>query len=525
VKNPDGTTSTVRSLGVNIDGKEVLIPTVVGDRVVSDNEAIAAYKKTGQHLGIFKDAKSATTYAEQLHRDQAAQIEKPQSLKFSMTDIDQPKPKGDTYKGPSTWAEGFSESVKDTVAGTAKSFLGNAAAIVNPMTYVRGYEAKKADEARMMKELETGVVDLPDDYGAGKVRADLASLTTPEGGGAALANLVAAGVLPRVPVAGVSRSVVAAAKKAAPLAKNVLPALAKHGSTVVGAYVGGPSGAVVGASVGEQLAARLRAAKAPQAIANPAPAAAAKAAPVAAKAAPLAAEVVPILDEAGRPLGGTTVPEATVGAQKPKYAGPERRLTPDEQVRQDLRSDPSAGRKADAERFKVNAARAEAEAARAEKAAAVEKAADFKAQAEAMKARFEVAKAAKAEAAKTAKSGKAVDASRATQTVQEIATDMRRAYGSKEAARRLGISQESLRELAPGPSRIPLTSETAMADAAIAARMPLPASQVMQSLNLAAKRAKITLSPSDYKALTKAVNKGVTPAEAVTMLLQQRLAS
>ena len=72
VKNDDGTVSTVRSMGINIDGKEVLIPTVSDDgRILDKRQAIEAFKSSGKHLGIFKDAKSSTAYAKQLHEDQA----------------------------------------------------------------------------------------------------------------------------------------------------------------------------------------------------------------------------------------------------------------------------------------------------------------------------------------------------------------------------------------------------------------------------------------------------------------------
>lgn len=70
VKNKDGTISTVRSLGVNIDGKEILLPTVINGKIVSDEEAIKEYKRTGKHLGIFTTPEASTRYAEKLHRDQ-----------------------------------------------------------------------------------------------------------------------------------------------------------------------------------------------------------------------------------------------------------------------------------------------------------------------------------------------------------------------------------------------------------------------------------------------------------------------
>lgn len=75
VKNADGSISTVRSMSVNFGDGEVLIPTVAADgsRILSDDEAIAQYKKTGQFLGKFKTPDQATAYAEALHEEQAKQ--------------------------------------------------------------------------------------------------------------------------------------------------------------------------------------------------------------------------------------------------------------------------------------------------------------------------------------------------------------------------------------------------------------------------------------------------------------------
>lgn len=76
VRNPDGTISTVRSIGINENGKEYLIPTVTDDgRVVSNQEAIDIFRKTGRHLGIFSSPEASDQYAQQLHLQQEQQYD------------------------------------------------------------------------------------------------------------------------------------------------------------------------------------------------------------------------------------------------------------------------------------------------------------------------------------------------------------------------------------------------------------------------------------------------------------------
>lgn len=72
VQNPDGTVSTVRSISINFGGPEILIPTVSDDgRIMSNEEAIQMFKKTGKHLGKFDNPTNASAFAEQLHNSQA----------------------------------------------------------------------------------------------------------------------------------------------------------------------------------------------------------------------------------------------------------------------------------------------------------------------------------------------------------------------------------------------------------------------------------------------------------------------
>lgn len=76
VMNPDGSFSTVRSMSIGVDGREVLIPTVIrsgGKWIVADPQAaMDHYQKTGEHLGVFTSPATANAYAEALHQQQAA---------------------------------------------------------------------------------------------------------------------------------------------------------------------------------------------------------------------------------------------------------------------------------------------------------------------------------------------------------------------------------------------------------------------------------------------------------------------
>lgn len=74
VLNKDGSHSSVRSMSFSDGGPEILVPTVPddGSHIMSDDEAIAQYRKTGRHLGKFSNPTFANAYADRLHRQQAA---------------------------------------------------------------------------------------------------------------------------------------------------------------------------------------------------------------------------------------------------------------------------------------------------------------------------------------------------------------------------------------------------------------------------------------------------------------------
>jgi hypothetical protein len=70
VENKDGSISTVRSISVEMDGKNIVLPTVINGQIVSDEEAVNHYRQTGEHLGIFSSSYAANKFARALHKEQ-----------------------------------------------------------------------------------------------------------------------------------------------------------------------------------------------------------------------------------------------------------------------------------------------------------------------------------------------------------------------------------------------------------------------------------------------------------------------
>ena len=51
---------TIKSIGINVDGKEVLIPTIYDGEVHTEQDAIDRFYNTGMHLGVFDTSQNAT---------------------------------------------------------------------------------------------------------------------------------------------------------------------------------------------------------------------------------------------------------------------------------------------------------------------------------------------------------------------------------------------------------------------------------------------------------------------------------
>ena len=132
IQNKDGTISTVDSVGVNIKGKEYLLPTVTPDGrhfqgTLKEKAAQATeeFNKTGQHLGVFKSVAASNNYAAQLHNDYAAgRYDKPsqgsqfnQSFKQNIDRVGQTSERTVTDKVDLTPNEKYTNQIASIISG------------------------------------------------------------------------------------------------------------------------------------------------------------------------------------------------------------------------------------------------------------------------------------------------------------------------------------------------------------------------------------------------------------------------
>jgi hypothetical protein len=70
-KMPDGSTATVRSMGINMDGKHALIPTISPKgELWDDDSAVENYRKTNEHMGLYPDDETSDVAGQKIHLDQ-----------------------------------------------------------------------------------------------------------------------------------------------------------------------------------------------------------------------------------------------------------------------------------------------------------------------------------------------------------------------------------------------------------------------------------------------------------------------
>lgn len=84
--NEDGSVSTVVSMSFQAekDGPEILIPTVVGGKQLTEKQAIDRYFKTKEHFGKFSTVEKANAYAKELHLKEEKSVTKNEKLWFDL---------------------------------------------------------------------------------------------------------------------------------------------------------------------------------------------------------------------------------------------------------------------------------------------------------------------------------------------------------------------------------------------------------------------------------------------------------
>ena len=82
INNPDGSFSTIRSMGVEKDGQEYVIPTIYDGAQHKPKQAYDRFVNTGRHLGTANNPQESTAYAKRLsnHMGSVPEPERPEDI-------------------------------------------------------------------------------------------------------------------------------------------------------------------------------------------------------------------------------------------------------------------------------------------------------------------------------------------------------------------------------------------------------------------------------------------------------------
>lgn len=106
--NTDGSISTIVSMSFQAeeDGPEILIPTVIDGKQLTEQQAKDHYFRTGEHFGKFSTPEKANAYAEALHLEEEKSVSTNEKLWFDVVKTDK-EFKTEAYKGDDgRWAIG-----------------------------------------------------------------------------------------------------------------------------------------------------------------------------------------------------------------------------------------------------------------------------------------------------------------------------------------------------------------------------------------------------------------------------------
>jgi len=269
MKRPDGKVSSEISIGVNIDGKEVEIPTMVPTLSPSERQWLLTNDISDPSKIPMSIQQKAVDFAKPRiaagKSPFASADESPRASPTSGQDVTALMMRG----GPQPVAAGEPDTYwGGAVKGAVEGVVGGATGFVKGLTdspgnFVRGVGGLlTTNPITTVTNAAAGIARIP--------AAMRASAADPEGWGRAVGDQTGQQLIGMVApgaVGAAGRGVGAAGRGAVAAGKLVGPEAAaqivKYGSTAIGAHAGGPVGAIAGAQIGEELASRIRARLAP----------------------------------------------------------------------------------------------------------------------------------------------------------------------------------------------------------------------------------------------------------------------